>query len=103
MALNHTPAAWRGSGGRLARGGGEERPLYTKPNRARQDVMAPPPSKAERQRRHANQAAMRRWEFARAFTAAAFADHRGGRLSVNVLQHPTVPPTRGHPDGRRLF
>ena len=102
MAQNQTPAAWRGNGGWLAKVAVEERPLSNKPNRARQDdVMQPPPSKAERQRRHANQAAhlafqarMRRWEKARALTVAAFGDHRGTRLSVNMLRHPTVPLAR---------
>jgi hypothetical protein len=37
---------------------------------------------------------MRRAKFARALTAAAFDAHRGTRLSVSTLQHPTVPPTR---------
>src|SRR5262245_6913010 len=96
MAQNRTPAARRGNGGWLAKVGVEERPLSNKSNRARQDVvMQPPPSKAERQRRHANQAAVRRWERARAFTVAAFGDHRGTRLSVSLLQHPTMPPIRG--------
>jgi len=52
-------------------------------------------SREERQRRHANQAATRRTKFARALTAAAFDDHRGTRLSVNMLAHPTVPQTQG--------
>jgi hypothetical protein len=95
MAQNRTPAASRGNGGWLAKVAVEERPLSNKPNRARQAVaMQPPPSKAERQRRHANQAAVRRRERARAFTVAAFDDHRGTRLSLNFLRHPTVPPTR---------
>jgi hypothetical protein len=96
MAQNRTPAAWRGNGGWLAKVTVEERPLSNKSNRARQAVM-PPLSKAERQRQHANQAAVRRMERARAFTVAAFGDHRGTRLSVNMLQHPIVPPTRGTP------
>src|SRR5262245_25833153 len=95
MAQNRTPAAWRGNGGWLAKAVVEERPLSNKSNRARQDeVTQPPPAKAERQRQHANQAAVRRRERARAFTVAAFDDHRGTRLSINVLQHPTVAPTR---------
>jgi hypothetical protein len=57
--------------------------------------MQPPPSKVERERRHANQAATRRWENACAFTAAAFEDHRGTRLALSFLRDPTVPPTRG--------
>jgi hypothetical protein len=98
MVQNQTPAAWRGNGGRLAKVAVEERPLSNKPKRARQDdVMQPPPSKAERERRHANQAAMRRWEKARAFTVAAFEDHRGTRLALSFMRHPTVPPTRGAP------
>jgi|SRR5262245_59980832 hypothetical protein len=95
MAQRQTPAAWRGNGGWLAKAVVEERPLSNKSNRARQDdVLTAPLSREERQRRHANQAAMRRWENARAITVAAFAEHRGGRLSINALQHPTVPPTR---------
>src|SRR5262249_36922124 len=97
MAQNRTPAAWRGNGGWLAKVAVEERPLSSKSNRALQAVAMQPPSKAERQRQHANQAAMRRWEKARAFTVAAFGDHRGTRLSVSMLAHPTVPPTRGAP------
>src|SRR5262245_31841454 len=95
MALNRTPAAWRGNGGWLGRVLVENRSLSNKSNRARQEVMQPPLSKAARQRRHANQAALRRRERARAFTVAAFGDHRGTRLSVNMLQHPDLPPTRG--------
>jgi len=96
MAQNRTPAARRGNGGRLAKAVVEERPLSNKSNRARQDdALTAPLSREERQRRHANQAAMRRRENARAITVAAFADHHGGRLSISVLQHPTVPPTRG--------
>jgi hypothetical protein len=96
MAQNRTPAAWRGNGGWLAKVAVEERPLSNKPNRARQDVvLTAPPSRLEQQRRHANQAAVRRAKFARALTAAAFDDHRGTRLSVSLLQHPAVPPTRG--------
>jgi hypothetical protein len=96
MAQRQTPAAWRGNGGRVARVVVENRSLSNKPNRARQDVvLTAPPSRLEQQRRHANQAAVRRRERARALTVAAFGDHRGTRLGVNMLQHPTVPPTRG--------
>ena len=95
MVQNRTPAAWRGNGGWLAKVVVEERPLSNKSNRARQDeVTRPPLSKAERQRRHANQAAMRRRENARAVTIAAFGDHRGTRLSVSMLTHPTLPTRR---------
>jgi len=62
--------------------------------RKRPSQVAAPLSREERQRQHANQASVRRRERARAFTVAAFGDHRGTRLSVNLLQHPTVPPTR---------
>jgi len=63
MAQNRTPAAWRGNGGWLAGVAVEERPLSNKSNRARQDdVLTAPLSRAERQRRHANQAATRRRE-----------------------------------------
>ena len=98
MALNRTPASpgARRNGGWLAKVAVEERPLSNKSNRARQDdVLTAQLSRAERQRQHANQAATRRWEKARALTVAAFGDYRGTRLSVNMLQHPTVPPTRG--------
>jgi hypothetical protein len=93
MVQNRTPAAWRGNGGWLAKAVVENRPLSNKPKRARQDDVIQPP----RERRHANQAAMRRWEKARAFTVAAFEDHRGTRLALSFMRHPTVPPTRGAP------
>jgi len=95
MAQNQTPAAWRGNGGSVVQV--TRRSLSTKPKRARQEVLTAPPSRLERQHQHANQAALRRAKFARALAAAAFDDHRGTRLSVSMLQHPTVPPTRRAP------
>ena len=95
MAQRQTPAPGARSRGRLAKVVVENRSLSNKSARARQDVVLTAPlSREERQRRHANQAATRRWENARAFTAAAFEDHRGTRLALSFLRDPTVPPTR---------
>ena len=91
MRQNQTPAPGARSRGWLAKVVVENRSLSSTRKRPPQPLL----SREERQRRHANQAAVRRRERARAFTVAAFGDHRGTRLSVSLLQHPTVPPTRG--------
>src|SRR5262249_27274305 len=95
MALNQNPASpgARRNGGRLVQVA--RRALSNKPKRPPQPVLTAPLSREERQSQHANQAALRRWEKARALCVAAFGDHRGTRLSVNMLQHPNRAPNQG--------